>query len=100
MAHEFESGFVVGTQAWHGLATVLQAPPSIEDGLKLAGLDWRVISCRSSIAPSRTRRRSGSSNRWWTTERWSWTRPVRCGTDSACGSWRVTGTRSKSARIG
>lgn len=42
MAHEFETGFFVGEKAWHGLGTVLDQPPSIEEGLKLAGLDWQV----------------------------------------------------------
>lgn len=42
MSHEFESGFFVKDPAWHGLGTVLQAPPSIEEALKLAGLDWTV----------------------------------------------------------
>jgi phage/plasmid-like protein (TIGR03299 family) len=32
----------VREQAWHGLATVLEDNPSIEDALKLAGLDWTV----------------------------------------------------------
>lgn len=36
----FDSGFLVGKPAWHGLGTVLNAPPTIEDGIKLAGLDW------------------------------------------------------------
>lgn len=43
MAHEFESGFFVNTPAWHGLGTVLNNPPSLDDGLKQAGLDWDVI---------------------------------------------------------
>lgn len=42
MSHEWESGFVVREQAWHGLATVLDAPPTTAEGLRLAGLDWRV----------------------------------------------------------
>jgi phage/plasmid-like protein (TIGR03299 family) len=43
MAHEFESGFVVREQAWHGLAVVLQDNPSIEDAIVKAGLDWNVV---------------------------------------------------------
>lgn len=43
MSHEFESGFVVREQAWHGLATVLQDCPSIEEGIRMAGLDWAVV---------------------------------------------------------
>lgn len=42
MSHEFESGFVVRKQAWHGLATVLEDNPSIDDALRRAGLDWQV----------------------------------------------------------
>lgn len=36
------SFFAVGTPAWHGLGTVLNAPPTVEEGIKLAGLDWTV----------------------------------------------------------
>ncbi|MFQ5503444.1 MAG: DUF932 domain-containing protein [Planctomycetota bacterium] len=43
MSHEFESGIVVGQQAWHGLATVLQDNPSIEDAIREAKLDWDVV---------------------------------------------------------
>lgn len=44
MAHQIEGQnvFVVGKPAWHGLGKTLQAPPSIEDGIKAAGLDWTV----------------------------------------------------------
>lgn len=43
MAHEFESGFVASSKpAWHGLATVLDDAPSVAEGIRLAGLDWRV----------------------------------------------------------
>lgn len=42
MAHEFESGFLVRTPAWHKLGTVIGEAPSIEEGIKLAGLDWKV----------------------------------------------------------
>lgn len=43
MAHEFETGFVVREKAWHGLATVLPENPSVQDALRLAGLDWEVL---------------------------------------------------------
>lgn len=43
MSHEFESGFVVRQQAWHGLANVLPENPSVEDALKHSGLDWDVL---------------------------------------------------------
>jgi len=42
MAHEFESGFVVREQAWHGLATVLPENPSVDEALRASGLDWDV----------------------------------------------------------
>lgn len=42
MTHNFESGFVVRKEAWHGLATVLDDNPSVEKALELAGLDWMV----------------------------------------------------------
>jgi phage/plasmid-like protein (TIGR03299 family) len=42
MAHEFETGFFVKQPAWHGLGTVLEAPPTVEAALTHAGLDWTV----------------------------------------------------------
>lgn len=42
MSHEFESGFVVHKPAWHGLATVLNSPPTAEEAIRYAGLDWEV----------------------------------------------------------
>ena len=42
MAHEFETGFFVGTPAWHGLGTVLEDAPTIDEAIVQAGLDWRV----------------------------------------------------------
>src|SRR5262245_12202528 len=42
MAHLIESMFSVRQTPWHGLGQVLQNPPSIEEGLKAAGLDWTV----------------------------------------------------------
>lgn len=42
MSHEIESALFVGKPAWHGLGTVLDNPPSVEDAIKLAGLDWGV----------------------------------------------------------
>src|SRR5262245_19045458 len=42
MAHRIENMFSVMKAPWHGLGTVLKGPPSIEDGLRLAGLDWQV----------------------------------------------------------
>jgi len=43
MAHEFESGFFVAQPAWHRLGTVLQAPPTTQQAIVKAGLDWQVL---------------------------------------------------------
>jgi phage/plasmid-like protein (TIGR03299 family) len=42
MAHEFETGLFVGEPAWHGLGVVLRNPPSVEEAIRAAGLDWGV----------------------------------------------------------
>ncbi|MEQ9237955.1 DUF932 domain-containing protein [Coleofasciculus sp. E2-BRE-01] len=43
MSHKFESGFFVHQAAWHKLDTVLQNPPTTEQAIVEAGLNWRVI---------------------------------------------------------
>ena len=43
MAANFESGFFVGTPAWHGLGTVVKEALTSEDAIRIAGLDWEVI---------------------------------------------------------
>jgi len=43
MAHEFESGFFVREPAWHKLGIVLDEPPTIEDAIIQAGLNWEVV---------------------------------------------------------
>ncbi len=41
MPHQFESGFFL-TPAWHGLGKILDNPPTIEQAIIDAGLDWIV----------------------------------------------------------
>lgn len=43
MAHEVETAFYVKQPAWHRVGKVLQDPPTIEDAIIQAGLDWQVI---------------------------------------------------------
>jgi phage/plasmid-like protein (TIGR03299 family) len=42
MAHEVESMFSVKLTPWHGLGKIITEAPTIEAGIKLAGLDWQV----------------------------------------------------------
>lgn len=42
MAHEIETAMFVGKGAWHGLGTVLDSPPSIDEALVVSGLNWTV----------------------------------------------------------
>src|SRR5262245_60129369 len=42
MAHAVESMFSVKETPWHGLGEVILDAPTIEEGIKLAGLDWGV----------------------------------------------------------
>ena len=43
MSHEFESGFFVQQPAWHQLGKVLNNPPTTEQAIIEAGLDWKVL---------------------------------------------------------
>jgi len=47
--HEIESLFSVKDVPWHGLGTILEDPPTVEDAIRLAGLDWKV-ECRPVYA--------------------------------------------------
>lgn len=44
MAHELEQMFSVHQTPWHKLGRVINGAPTIEEGIKLAGLNWDVIS--------------------------------------------------------
>jgi phage/plasmid-like protein (TIGR03299 family) len=47
MSHGIEShgdAFFTHTPAWHRIGTVLDAPPTIDEGIRLAGLDWEPVT--------------------------------------------------------
>lgn len=43
MSHQVENMFSVKQVPWHQLGKVIQNAPTIEEGIKLAGLDWKVF---------------------------------------------------------
>lgn len=44
MSHAVESMFSVREVPWHGLGKIVKEAPSAADAIKLAGLDWTVLS--------------------------------------------------------
>ena len=50
MSHEVENMFSVAKTPWHGLGTILENPPTIDEAIKCAGLDWEV-ECRPLTTP-------------------------------------------------
>ena len=42
MAHEVEQMFSVNEIPWHGLGRIIKEAPTVEEGIRLAGLDWKV----------------------------------------------------------
>ncbi len=43
MSHEFETGFMVGEPAWHGLGIVLEnSPQTAQEAIEQAGLNWEI----------------------------------------------------------
>lgn len=44
MSHNVEQMFVVGAAPWHNLGKVFQVPPSLEEAIVAAGLDWKVTT--------------------------------------------------------
>jgi phage/plasmid-like protein (TIGR03299 family) len=53
MAHQIETMFSVKETPWHGLGEVIQDAPSVESGIKLAGLDWAVETQPLFVADGR-----------------------------------------------
>lgn len=44
MAHQVEQMFSVKETPWHKLGRVVQEAPTVEEAIKLAGLDWKVVT--------------------------------------------------------
>jgi phage/plasmid-like protein (TIGR03299 family) len=50
MSHEIETAMYVGKPAWHKLGTLLANPPTVEEAIRAAGLDWTVALERLFLA--------------------------------------------------
>lgn len=67
MAHEVEQMFVVGAAPWHNLGRRFEVPPSLEEALVAAGLDWKVTTeplfsgAKEQVEAMLTRRSSDNS---------------------------------------
>ncbi len=67
MAHEVEQMFVVGAAPWHNLGRKFEVPPSLEEALVAAGLDWKVTTeplfsgAKEQVEAMLTRRSSDNS---------------------------------------
>ena len=53
MAHQVENMFSVKEVPWHQLGKIIQNAPTIEAGIKLAGLDWKVRMEAMQLADGR-----------------------------------------------
>jgi len=54
MSHEIETMMYVQETPWHGLGTKLENPPSAEEAIRCAGLDWEVSTERLQTADGQT----------------------------------------------
>jgi phage/plasmid-like protein (TIGR03299 family) len=67
MAHEVENMFYVGAAPWHNLGRRFEVPPSLEEALVAAGLDWTVSTeplfsgAKEQVEAMLTRRSSDNS---------------------------------------
>ena len=67
MAHEIENMLYVGAAPWHNLGRRFQEPPSLEEALVAAGLDWTVSTeplfsgAKEKVDAMLTRRSSDNS---------------------------------------